>query len=230
MKFLATWIALAAMGAGCGGDPLPSAGPDGGAGAMGGSNATGGSNAMGGAGGSNAMGGAGGNNAMGGSNAAGGAGGTLPPGACNTFANVGTAVTATLAEAAAPLPPMTGGPIAEGTYVLTAKVVYPLGRSCKPLPATTETLTVVITPSSASAGTFQSAIRVMGSGQTLEQRNTISYTLSGALISGTITCPRPDRVDTVPYAATATELRLQGRGECGDGGSSIPMVQTLTKR
>ena len=133
-------------------------------------------------------GGSGGSTGSGGSMGGGGSGGS---GLCNTLANVGTEVPVTTNAGAAPT--MTGGQIADGTYVLTSQVVY-AGRSTAGLGSLKQTFVI--------AG---NTVQVVQSGEGgPDEHQTIQLDPSGGKLNFAYSCPTPGNRLDGPYTATAT--------------------------
>jgi hypothetical protein len=117
--------------------------------------------------------------------------GSGSPGACNQVMNVGTVVNATCVTGSPPA--MTGGTIADGTYVLVSATAYATTCSGVTLPTGGPT-TVVF-----AAGCEQS-IDVTGGAQTY------TWTTSGSTLTTNEVCPGAGTVENIPYTATATTL------------------------
>jgi hypothetical protein len=152
--------------------------------------------------------GAGGSSAGGAGGLAGGAGAGGAPGVdagppCNSVVNGASFVTAVDAPDGGTSPPAAvGGTLASGTYFLTSTTFYPT-TTCAPLNPTASTL--VVTPSSPTAGVFEIAFRTATSAFT----ESLSYATSGTSLTLTLTCINPPVIavgtmNTGPYSATAT--------------------------
>lgn len=115
-------------------------------------------------------------------------------GACNTIANIGTAVPETTNPAA--LPAMTGGTIADGTYVLTSAVYY--------------------AGSTASSVTHKRTLAISGSTVQLVNSDnsgpdvhaTIMFAPSGNQLGDQGTCPAGLTVGPSTYTASSTTLEI----------------------
>ncbi len=116
--------------------------------------------------------------------------GSGPPSACNQLANIGTVITATCVSGAPPT--MSGGVIADGTYVLVSAAAYAASCTGVSLPTGGPT-TIVI-----SAGCEQS-IDVTGGAKTY------SWTTSGSTLSSVQVCPGSFPF-SLQYTATPTTL------------------------
>jgi hypothetical protein len=138
----------------------------------------------------NAPSGAGGN-AGGGSGGSTGSGGGAGTGLCNTLANVGNVVPLTTNAGAAPA--MTGGQIADGTYVLTSQVAY-AGRSTAGLGTLKQTFVIT-----------GNTVQVVQSGDGgPDEHQTIQLDPSGGRLNFAYSCPTPGSKLDGPYTATAT--------------------------
>jgi hypothetical protein len=112
-------------------------------------------------------------------------------GACNAVAQLGDVVHPTCTTD--PTPTMTGGTIAEGTYVLTTETYF--GCS-SPLP-TSQSVTMVI-----SGSAFESRLDCNGCPPTMSG----TFTINGNELSMTTICPA--NVSSSVAAFTATESNL----------------------
>lgn len=186
----------AASGGGAGGSGGATGGTSSG-GAAG--SATGGTTSTGGAaggGGTSATGGAAGAGGGTGGTSSGGTGGTGSGGtggtaACNTLVNDGPDVPES-AETGTP-PTMTGGTIADGTYVLSARKDWQGSCNCN----TRQKLSI-------SGTTLQVVTKTDAAP---EQRLTTTIATSGNKLSLTVTCPAAQNL-SLEYTATATQLQV----------------------
>lgn len=182
-------LGLASLTA-CGGD-------DGGGGSGGSSGSSGsGGSATGGSGGAATGGAAGSGGAAtggsGGSGTGGGStGGTGGASACNDLVNDGADVPET-AETGTP-PTMTGGSIADGTYVLTARKDWQGSCNC------TTRQKVVISGTGAQL--------VTRTDQGADTHVTSTWSVAGNKLTSTITCPGAQTLQ-LEFTATATELQV----------------------
>ncbi|NUP05455.1 MAG: hypothetical protein HOW73_05270 [Polyangiaceae bacterium] len=102
----------------------------------------------------------------------GGSGGGFMMGGCNDLANVGADVPETsLPDAAAP--PMTGGPITDGTYALTTVVVY---AGAQPGPTTIKETLMLAGGSIASVNSTNGGPETTGSGTYATADNILTFT------------------------------------------------------
>jgi len=120
-----------------------------------------------------------------------GACGASATGACNALANVGTAITPTCVAGASPA--MTGGAIADGTYVLVSGTAYASSCSGVTLPAGGPTTLLV------SAGCIQS-VDVTGGAKTY------AWSTSGSTFTMSEVCPAASPPADLQYTATPTTL------------------------
>jgi hypothetical protein len=130
---------------------------------------------------------------------------------CGDLAN--DAPTITVRQEATDPPVLAGGTIADGTYFLTAAVIY----------------TGADGPSGPT-GTAQTTVHIIGS--TVQQTNagtgTETYTLAtgGSTLTATETCPTPG-VTQATYTATATTLTVAVPAGTDEAGAKT-LVETLT--
>ena len=118
-------------------------------------------------------------------------------GACNTLANLGTVVH--YEADPAPIPEMTGGPITDGTYVLTSLVHY-AGVSADPMSTVKQTILVT-----GNGTTVEQVIQFDG---VRELRRTLSQAPAGNELNVSEVCPEQVAQDPLPYTATPTSLTL----------------------
>jgi hypothetical protein len=120
--------------------------------------------------------------------------------ACNTVANVASAITATCTSA--PLPAGTGGTIAPGTYVLTAQTYYNAPGNC---------------PTGSIAGTLVqsgSCAQQVAEFAGIALRSSTTIAVQGNQITSTPTCVSPGASGFTPdtptktFTATPTTLTL----------------------
>jgi hypothetical protein len=118
-------------------------------------------------------------------------------GSCNTVPLIPATVTG--AAATVPVPAMTGGTIADGTYVETTVLAY--STSTPTLNTQQETLVF--------SGTRMDSVSVTDGGAEERYTATVS-TPGGSEISFQITCTSPNHsgLITTAYTATATELQV----------------------
>jgi hypothetical protein len=139
--------------------------------------------------------GTGGSGGGGSTGSAGSTGGGGSSGLCNTLANVGTDVPVTTNAGA--VPTMTGGQIADGTYVLTSQVVY-AGGSTAGLGPLKQTFVI--------AG---NTVQVVQKGQdNVDEHQTIQLDPSGTQLNFAYSCPTPGAKIDGPYTATATTFSV----------------------
>ena len=136
------------------------------------------------------------------------------PVACNTLINSASAIS--IEQVASDPPAPEGGTPANGTYALTAAVIYtgpggPTGAS-----GTTQTTLQI------AGGTIQ----VVSSGDPATR--TVTFTTSGTSVASVDTCPD---TDTRPgtYTATPTTFLVELDGGTGDAGART-LVETFTKQ
>jgi hypothetical protein len=130
---------------------------------------------------------------------------------CNSLALLGPTITSTCANGVAPQP--TGGPIIDGTYVLTAMTFY---GGCQTVSFAE---TVVL-----SAETVQAVASLSAAGLT---RANERFTISGTNLLESHTCPNSDTA-TTPYSATPNTLLLFSSG--GTGTATSPTSAALFAR
>jgi hypothetical protein len=135
--------------------------------------------------------------------------GSGPPGMCNTLANTGTVVTPTCVAGSAAA--MSGGAIADGTYVLASATAYTSSCSGVSLPTGGPTTMLV------SGGCIQT-IDVTGGA------HTYTWTTAGTTLTMTEICPASSTVN-LPYTATATTL-----AELGPLSAGIQVVSVFQKQ
>jgi hypothetical protein len=116
--------------------------------------------------------------------------GSGPPDACNRLANVGSVIKPTCVAGAPPA--MSGGPIADGTYVLVSGMAYSSSCSGVSLPAGGPTTILV------AAGCMQSVDANGGA-------KTNMWTASGSTLSTAEVCPGSSLFE-LSYTATPTTL------------------------
>ncbi len=134
--------------------------------------------------------------------------------ACNDLTPQGSTVTLTCANGAAPA--AAGGTIVDGTYNLTAAVIYvgtaDAGACASGAPSVEATLVV------SSSGTV---VQVVASTGGVIATETDTLVVSGDQLTGTATCG--NSLGTVPFTATSTTLTVQK----ASSGSTIVEVYTL---
>jgi hypothetical protein len=138
--------------------------------------------------------------------------------ACSDLLDIGPQVLTTCS--AAPLPTGTGGPILDGTYVLTSRVqfgtacidggTYDAGTPGNPL----ESLTILI-----ASGCLQAAGHIDGS----PNWQTGSFTVSGADLIATVECALPELPQTIGYTTDGATLTLFE-------GAPSTLVQVFTRQ
>ena len=136
------------------------------------------------------------------------------PVACNTLVNSASAIS--IEQVASDPPAPAGGTPVDGTYALTAAVIYtgpggPTGAS-----GTTQTTLQI------AGGTIQ----VVSSGDPATR--TVTFTTSGTSVASVDTCPD---TDTRPgtYTATPTTFLVELGGGTDDAGART-LVETFTKQ
>ncbi len=139
-------------------------------------------------------------------------------GACNCVVPTCPGISET--ESDAGVPTLMGGAIQSGTYVLTSATVYVGGTTCSGtlLPITVAD-TIVFTATSSSSGTLEVVSLTSAGGQGIESSESGIYVTSGSSITLTATCDSsgaPGGPTTNAYAATPTQVTLQGSGSGGD--------------
>lgn len=136
------------------------------------------------------------------------------PAGCNTLDNVGDTVTTTrVAEA---LPTLTGGTLAEGTYVVTAVTEYTgTGGASGTVAGDTMKQTMRL-----AAGKFE-IVRMQKTNP--EKRSAGDYKTSGTTFTMTGTCPSASGDVPVNYEATGTTLKISL-------GTTLKTVITYTKK
>ncbi len=136
------------------------------------------------------------------------------PVACNTLLN--SAPSITVEQVASDPPAPLGGTPADGTYVLSAAVIY-TGSAGPAGPSGTSQTTLQITGST---------IQVVSTGD--PPTRTVTFSTSGTSLDSVDTCPD---TDTRPgsYTATPTTLIVELDGGTDDAGART-LVETFTKQ
>jgi hypothetical protein len=131
---------------------------------------------------------------------------------CSSLVDDAPTISYTVVAAAPPIP--TGGPIADGTYDLSALTVYTgVGGSTSPIASTAHVVLVI------SGNTMQQVGAVDG----VPRSYTTTFTVSATTITTTDTCPSPV-TSRHQFSASPTDLRVY------DPGSGKMLEQTYTKR
>jgi hypothetical protein len=160
--------------------------------------------------------------------------GDLGGGVCNQMANVGEAVTPTCASGAPPT--MTGGTIADGTYVMTAETLYGQGCGDSGVPMAPQAETYVLSGAclqavltsngeSESLGPDGSTTTFTDGGQLTE---TSSVSIQGNQLSLTTLCPVGDE-ETTHLTFTATAKTVTTVSQPSGAGANTISVQVFTK-
>ena len=133
---------------------------------------------------------------------------------CNTLVNSASSVS--IEQVASDPPAPQGGTIANGTYTLTAAVIYTGPQGPTGASGTTQTTLQV------TGGTIQ----VVSDGDPATR--TVTFTTSGTSLDSVDTCPD---TDTRPgtYTATPTTLVVELDGGTDDAGART-LVETFTKQ
>jgi hypothetical protein len=126
-------------------------------------------------------------------------GSPVDAGVCNTIANAGADVFTDNLAVAYPTGTFTGGTVADGTYVLTKLTQYngPGGMTGKDTIPEKQTLVV--------SGTTFNTVRKTGT--TAEKRFASTFSVMGAELTTTDTCPVPQTLK-LDYTVTGTTLEM----------------------
>jgi hypothetical protein len=133
---------------------------------------------------------------------------------CNALVN--SAPTITVEQVASDPPSPQGGTVADGTYAMTAAVIY-TGAAGPSGPSGTAQTTLQISGST---------IQVANAGQPATR--TVTFTISGTGIDSVDTCPDTDERPAT-YTATPTSLVVELAAGTDDAGART-LVETFTKQ